>query len=47
MKRDTLDALLEARRKGVPCALVRDLKSGAERWTMAVADTSFRGPFPP
>lgn len=30
MKRDTLDALLGARRKGVPCALVRDLKSGAE-----------------
>ncbi len=30
MKRDTLDALLDARRKGVPCALVRDLKSGAE-----------------
>ncbi len=24
-----------------------DLASGAERWTAAVADTSFRGPFPP
>ncbi len=30
MKRDTLDTLLDARRKGVPCALVRDLKSGGE-----------------
>ncbi len=30
MKRDTLDALLDARRKGIPCALVRDLKGGAE-----------------
>ncbi|MGQ0677432.1 MAG: XdhC family protein [Rhodospirillales bacterium] len=30
MKRETLDALLEARRKGAACALVRDLKSGAE-----------------
>jgi hypothetical protein len=24
-----------------------DLASGTERWTMAVAETSFRGPFPP
>lgn len=30
MKRDTLDALIDARRKGIPCALVRDLKGGAE-----------------
>lgn len=30
MKRDTLEALLDARRKGVPCALVRDLKGGTE-----------------
>ena len=30
MKRGTLDALLDARRAGSPCALVRDLKGGAE-----------------
>lgn len=30
MKRATLDALIDARRQGSPCALVRDLKAGAE-----------------
>jgi xanthine dehydrogenase accessory factor len=30
MKRATLDALIGARRKGTPCALVRDLKAGRE-----------------
>jgi xanthine dehydrogenase accessory factor len=30
MKRETLDALIDARRKGEPCALLRDLKAGGE-----------------
>ena len=35
MKRATLDALIDARRKGSPCALVRDLKGGAEAIVLA------------
>jgi xanthine dehydrogenase accessory factor len=41
MKRATLDTLLEARRKGAACALVRDLKGGGE--ALVLGDRSVGG----